>query len=243
MKVTSSRLRNNLNLPKANSYLKSILSCSLLLLLTFQVSAQYYLTTSQEISSEVNTKNPSLMIEQITRHTFTRLQNESVQIRKNPNLLKEIIKKEISPYFNHRYAAAKVLGKKHFKNATKEQFNAFSSTFREFVITSYAQIFTLYTDQTVKYQPSKQYKDRKIISVSLEIISNSRPPVDISFKLRVNKKTKEWQVFDLVAEGISFLDSKRSELNKLLNEKGIEFTNDILIEKSLSDIRFNKVKA
>ncbi len=58
----------------------------------------------------------------------------------------------------------------------------------------------------------------------------------------MNKKTKEWKVFDLVAEGISFLDSKRAELKKLLNDKGIESTNAFLIKKSQHDIRFNTDK-
>jgi phospholipid transport system substrate-binding protein len=58
----------------------------------------------------------------------------------------------------------------------------------------------------------------------------------------MNKKTEEWKIFDLVAEGISFLDSKRAEFNKLLISKGIESTNALLIKKSLADIRFNKGK-
>jgi len=224
-----------LNLYNTHNYKKNALFGILLFLFIFQLSAK-------EVSSKVNTTDPFIMVEQIANQVFSRLQNESIQIRKNPNLLKNVIREEVSPYFNHRYAAAKVLGNVHFRKATKKQFNDFSGTFGEYVITSYAQIFTLYTNQTIKFQPSKTFKNKKIISVVMEIISTSRPPVDISFKLRMNKKTKEWRIFDLVAEGISFLDSKRSELNKLLNEKGIESTNEFLIKKSLSDVRFSTGK-
>ena len=201
--------------------------------------SSYSVNAKDVLINKIDTKNPFLMVEQITNRTFLRLKNESTQIRQTPNLLKVVIKEEIIPYFNHRYAAAKVLGNVHFKNISKDQFNQFSVNFREYVGTSYAQIFTLYDNQTVNYLPRKKFKNKKIISVSIEIISTSRPPIDISFKLRMNKKTNEWKIFDLVAEGISFLDSKRAELNKLLNKNGIESTNTFLMKKSLSDIHFN----
>ncbi len=224
-----------MNLYNTHNYKKNALFGILLFLFIFQLSAK-------EVSSKVNTTDPFILVEQVASQVFSRLKNESIQIRNNPNLLKNVIREEVSPYFNHRYAAAKVLANVHFRKATKKQFNEFSGTFREYVITSYAQIFTLYTNQTIKFQPSKTFKSKKIISVAMEIISTSRPPIDISFKLRMNKKTKEWKIFDLVAEGISFLDSKRAELNNRLNEKGIESTNGFLMKKSLSDIHFHTDK-
>lgn len=204
--------------------------------------SSYSVNSKDVLTNKIDTKNPFLMVEKITNRTFLRLKNESTQIRQTPNLLKLVIKEEILPYFNHQYASANVLGNVHFKNISKDHFNQFSVSFREYVGTSYAQIFTLYDNQTVKYSPNKKFKNKRIISVSIEIIGTSRPPIEISFKLIMNKKTEEWKIFDLVAEGISFLDSKRAEFNKLLISKGIESTNALLIKKSLADIRFNKGK-
>ncbi len=201
--------------------------------------SSYSVSAKDVLTNRINTQNPFLMVEQITNRTFLRLKNESTQ---TPNLLKLVIKEEILPYFNHQYASAKVLGNVHFKNISKDHFNQFSVSFREYVGTSYAKIFTLYDNQTVKYSPNKKFKNKRIISVSIEIIGTSRPPIEISFKLIMNKKTEEWKIFDLVAEGISFLDSKRAEFNKLLISKGIESTNALLIKKGLADIRFNKGK-
>jgi len=212
---------------------------TLFFMVTLFFLLSYSVNAKEALINKIDTKNPFLMVQQIADRTFLRLKNESAQIRQTPNLLKVVIKEEILPYFNHKYAAAKVLGNVHFKNISKDQFNQFSVNFREYIGTSYAQIFTLYDNQTVKYYPSKKFINKKIISVSIEIISSSRPPIDISFKLRMNKNTKEWKIFDLVAEGVSFLDSKRAELNKLLNENGIESTTTFLMKKSLSDIRFN----
>jgi phospholipid transport system substrate-binding protein len=204
-----------------------------LLLFTFQLKAE------EVLHKEIDSKNPFLMVEQISEHIFIRLQNESVAIKKDPNMLKNIIREEIMPHFNHRYAAAKVLGNVHFKKLSKDQFLEFSRIFKNYVITSYAQIFTLYENQKVKYQPTGKFENKKILTVSMEILSDVRPPVNITFMLKINRQTQEWKVFDLIAEGVSFLDSKRVELGKLFNKKGVKATSLILKEKSLATIKFS----
>ena len=40
-------------------------------------------------------------------------------------------------------------------------------------------------------------------------------------KMRLNKKTSEWKVFDLVGENISILDAKESEISPIIKSKGI----------------------
>ena len=43
----------------------------------------------------------------------------------------------------------------------------------------------------------------------------------MEFKLRRDKKTGEWKAFDLIAEGISLLDSKQSEWSTKIRQDGI----------------------
>ena len=45
---------------------------------------------------------------------------------------------------------------------------------------------------------------------------------EIIFKMRLNKKTGSWKAYDMVAEGISLLSAKQSELTGLIREKGID---------------------
>ena len=40
--------------------------------------------------------------------------------------------------------------------------------------------------------------------------------------MRLNKKTSEWKVFDLIGENISILDAKSSEISPIIKSKGIQ---------------------
>jgi phospholipid transport system substrate-binding protein len=49
-----------------------------------------------------------------------------------------------------------------------------------------------------------------------------------AFKLRKIKKTQHWKTYDLEAEGISLLSSKRSEFAAIIRQQGIEAVIDVM---------------
>ncbi len=49
-----------------------------------------------------------------------------------------------------------------------------------------------------------------------------RPEIKIAFKVCKDSKTNEWKAYDMVAEGISMLNSKRSEFESILRQEGID---------------------
>ena len=65
-----------------------------------------------------------------------------------------------------------------------------------------------------------------------------RCPIDISFRVRKNKKTLEWKAYDMVAEGVSLLDSKQAELSGLIRQKGLPYVTEMLKTKSDKEIVF-----
>ncbi len=182
-------------------------------------------------AATVDQTNPYTMMDKVSSTMFARLKAEQKQIRSNPEELRTIVKQELLPYINVRYAAYKVLGS-NLKNTTKEQRNAFVAAFSDYLVASYAQVLTQYSDQKIEIEPAKAIPaDRSIISVRVDIIDQSRPPIRLDFKLRLNKKTKEWQGFDMVAEGVSMISTKQSEWSGQLRTKGID-----AVTKSLQDL-------
>ena len=190
----------------------------------------------------IDQSNPYTMIKDVADKTFSRFANESVAIKGNPNLLKDIVREELMPYINYKYSAFKVIGK-HLKKTTKEDRAAFIPVFREYLISSYAQAFTLYDNQTIEFEPEKSFEGKKIIAVNTRIIMTGRDNIDVAFKVRLNKKTKSWQAFDLVAEGVSLLDSKQAELSNIIRQKGLPYVTDLLKKKSNQDVSFKSDSA
>ncbi|AOW76788.1 hypothetical protein A3Q34_07935 [Colwellia sp. PAMC 20917] len=186
----------------------------------------------------VDSKNPYAMIETVAKVTFKRFSDEQPEIRKNPEILKDIVREELMPYINYRYAALKVIGFKNFEQTTSQSRADFVDVFREYLVTSYAQVFTLYKQQEVEFEPERDFDDAKVVAVRTSVLDPGRPPIDISFRVRRNTTTNEWKAYDMVAEGVSLLDSKEVELSGLIRQKGLPYVTEMLKEKSDQKIVF-----
>ncbi len=188
-------------------------------------------------AADVDKKDPYQMIKTVADITFKRFANEQSAIRAEPNLLKTIVREELMPYINYQYAAYKVIGS-NFKKTNKADRADFVPAFREYLITSYAQVFTLYNNQKVEFAPARDFSDQRVVSVETSVMEPGRAPINISFRVRKHKKTGDWKAYDMVAEGISLLDSKQAELSSLIRQKGLAHVTEMLKEKSERSIVF-----
>jgi phospholipid transport system substrate-binding protein len=68
------------------------------------------------------------------------------------------------------------------------------------------------------------------------VIDPGKPDINIEFKLRRGRDSENWLVFDMVAEGISLLDSKRAEFGNLIRKQGLSSVTQILLEKAKAPI-------
>lgn len=194
------------------------------------------------MAAEVDKTQPYSMMKQVAEVTFERLKNEQPQIKQDPNLLKTIVEEELMPYVNDRYAALKLLGP-NLKGAKREDVGEFITAFRAYLVTSYAQVLTQYTDQQIEFGPEpKLDPSKRITSIKVDIIDAPRPNIKLEFKLRKDKKTGEWLAFDMVAEGISLLSSKQSEWNTQIRQDGILAVAKDLEKLAAQPIRFEAAK-
>ncbi|HAS61856.1 MAG TPA: toluene tolerance protein, partial [Vibrio sp.] len=189
-------------------------------------------------AAEIDKTQPYQMMTGVAEVAFERLKAEQTTIKQDPNHLKLIVDEELMPYVNYKYAALKVLGP-NVKKANKADVIEFMEAFREYLIASYAQVLTQYTDQEIEFEPEKKLdSSRTITSVKVDIVDSPRPNIKLEFKLRQNKKTGEWQVFDMIAEGISLLSSKQSEWSGKLRQEGILSVAKDLENLAAQPIRF-----
>lgn len=196
------------------------------------------LLTSNVSAQEVDKTQPYEMMKAVSESTFARLKAEKEVIREQPDILKTVVEEELMPYVNYRYAALKVLGT-NLKKAKKEDIPEFIEAFHQYLVTSYAQALTLYSDQTIEFEPEKPIPDgKRITSIKLDVIDAPRPNIKLEFKLRKDKKSGEWKAFDMVAEGISLLSSKQSEWNGKIRKDGIPAVSEELYRLAAQPIRF-----
>ena len=207
--------------------IKKIIYTLLPIMLVFNVSAK-----------EIDKTKPYEMMKQVSEHTFARLKAEQNRIRKEPNYLKVVVDEEMMPYVNEKYAALKLLGP-NLKGAKRADVSEFIRAFRGYLVTSYAQALTQYSNQKIEFGPMPKLEEGKSITkIKVEIIDSPRPNIQLEFKLRRNKKTGDWKAFDLIAEGISLLDSKQSEWSTKIRQDGILSVAKDLEKLAETPIRF-----
>jgi phospholipid transport system substrate-binding protein len=201
------------------------------------------LMSTQTIADEnIDRTQPYQMMTQVAEKSFERLKNEQENIHRDPELLKVIVEEELMPYVNAQYAALKLLGP-NLKGANRKDVRVFIDAFRKYLVSSYAQVLTQYSDQMIQFGPEPKIKsDSRITSIKVDIIDAPRPNIKLEFKLRKNKKSGEWKAFDMVAEGISLLSSKQSEWNGKIRQDGILSVADELEKLAAQPIRFESNK-
>ncbi|MDF7647260.1 phospholipid-binding protein MlaC [Candidatus Pantoea formicae] len=154
--------------------------------------------------------------------TFTRLKNEQPKIKQDPNYLREVVRQELLPYVQIKYAGALVLGR-YYREATPAQREAYFAAFGDYLAQAYGQALALYHGQTYQIQQPQPIGDANIVAIRVTILDpNGRPPVRLDFQWRKNSQTGNWQAYDMVAEGISMITTKQNEWSDLLRTKGID---------------------
>lgn len=196
--------------------------------------------TSFTLQADTNVKeikDPYKMMEVVADNTFSRIARDQEKIAADPEVLRQIVNDELVPYIDSRYAALRVIGTSaDLKNTPREDLLAFVDAFQSYMISTYAGVFTQYRDQKVIIEPARAIENQKIITIKTRVIDPGKPDINIEFKLRRGRDADSWLVFDMVAEGISLLDSKRAEFGNLIRQQGLKNVTQILLEKAKAPI-------
>lgn len=179
-----------------------------------------FLISSPSVFSQEQT--PHQVIEGLGDSLFKRLSEEQKHLNTQPELVREIIEQELMPHVDYRYAAFKILGK-HIKKISKEQREEFALAMRDYLTVIYVNALSQYKNQKITFEPAtKETKGKKMAIVKALITEQGTPDIAINFKLRLNKKTKQWKAFDMVIEGISLINAKHVEISSRIRASDIQ---------------------
>ena len=168
-----------------------------------------------------NKTSPYTLVQSLGDAIFTSVAAAKAQPN-NQMLMELIVERQLMPYIDVKFAAYKILGPQ-LKKSDKEERTLFVDAMEKNLVATYSAALAQYNDQSIVYEPAKAVGDKKTVAIKTELVSQAQPAVNMTFKLRKNKKTGEWKAYDLVVEGISLVDSKRAELSKPLRANGITY--------------------
>lgn len=191
-------------------------------------------------NAAVDKTNPYSVMNEAANNTFTRLKSDQPKIKQDPNYLRVIVREELLPFVQIKYAGALVLGR-YYKDATPAQRDAYFKAFGDYLQQAYGQALALYRDQTYQVQPEQSYAGQDIIAIRVTIIDpHGRPPVRLDFQWRKNSQTGEWQAYDMIAEGVSMISTKQNEWADILRQKGIDGLTERLKQAAMQPITLDQ---
>lgn len=188
------------------------------MLKTLRIVVLLLLWSTTTVSAE--SEDPYLFVKSVASATFAKMKQDQALINSSPNHIRSIVEQELMPHVDHVYASLSVLGTSA-KDVPKEKLIEYFDEFRLFLITTYSVSLSNYTNQLVEFEPSRPLDGRRTVSVKAMIKESGKPDINITFQVRRNKDN-EWKAYDLIAEGISLVQSKRAEFAPIIRQKGID---------------------
>ncbi|MCA6952654.1 phospholipid-binding protein MlaC [Pectobacterium polaris] len=174
------------------------------------------------LANAADQTNPYRLMNEAAEKTFDRLKNEQPKIKQNPDYLRTVVREELLPYVQVRYAGALVLGR-YYKDSTPAQRDAYFKAFEAYLEQAYGQALAMYNGQSYQIAPEQPLGNADIVSIRVTIIDNSgRPPIRLDFQWRKNSKTGNWQAYDMIAEGVSMITTKQNEWAAILRQNGVD---------------------
>ncbi|MCP5369667.1 MAG: ABC transporter substrate-binding protein [Rickettsiaceae bacterium] len=161
------------------------------------------------------------------------LMTESHELLHNKSLSEEQMKQQVSTLLRANlhlnWMAKQSLGR-NIKSVSKEQLKNFTKVYAEFVIHSYSNLVKSYKGEKGRLIRIHRISNN-LFMVDTEILSpNDGTHTEVKYLVHelTNKGNIRFLVGDIITEGVSLLDSQRSEFNQILSNKGIEgLINDI----------------
>jgi phospholipid transport system substrate-binding protein len=131
-----------------------------------------------------------------------------------------------------------VLGR-FWKEVTEPQKKAYLAEYERFLVRNYASGFADYSGGTFKVTGSQDEGDEEFI-VNMEIASAEAGSEPVLVDYRVRNEKGGFKVYDIIVEGVSMIQTQRSEFSSILNSEGIEYLTKQLASKSVAPIVADK---
>lgn len=162
------------------------------------------------------TPNPVSMLKGTTSKLISALKQNRSKLRSQPSYVYKIVDKVLLPQVDTIVMAQSVLGRTGWRKATPAQRREFTNEFTNTVIRTYASALSAYTNEKVVFSPLRGgYQGRQVIQINSKIMRQNGPPVAITYSVIL--RNGKWKIFDLNVEGISLLQSFRSQFSAQLS--------------------------
>lgn len=158
--------------------------------------------------------SPVPMLEQTAQQIIANLKANQSRLKHDPSIINQAIRTYLLPHIDVQGMSRSVLGRQAWMKATAAEKQAFSQEFTQLVIRTYASPLAEYSGETVAFTPVRGSVDAHFIRVNSVISRPNGQHIPLSYNLV--SKSGQWKIYDLSVEGVSLLQSFRTQFSDIL---------------------------
>ena len=162
---------------------------------------------------------PYELVTKVAEQTLKDLDAHRSEYAKDPNKVRQLVDKNMLPYFDTSYAAQLVLGK-NWRTATPEQRKRFVDGFYQSMLQNYGTALLDFTPDRLKILPFQGKPEDTQATVRSEVRRDNGTRVPVNYTLR--KTPAGWKAYDVTIEGISYVKSFRTDFGSEIQQKGLD---------------------
>ena len=177
--------------------------------------------------------SPSKLVLDNSTRVLATLESRRAEFTANRAKLSQFINSEFSTMFDRDYAARLVLGR-HARGASDADVKAFADALADNLMARYgSSLLDFNTKLKVRVKSETALPRGLGVKVSSELIRSGGNPIPVDYLM--HPSGNGWKVFDVMVEGVSFVQTFRQQFDAELQRKSIA--------QVAADLRSGQLKA
>jgi phospholipid transport system substrate-binding protein len=164
-------------------------------------------------------EGPTEVVQEAAQGMLSELDRDRDAYRHDPAKVQQLVGKYLLPHFDTESSARVVLGV-HWRNATPEQRKHFIDAFTHSLLTNYGSAITAFSADRLKIFPTKVDPDATRATVRTEVKRENGKRVAVNYYL--HKTPQGWKAQDVAIDGISYVNSYRTDFGEQIEAQGID---------------------
>jgi phospholipid transport system substrate-binding protein len=162
---------------------------------------------------------PTEIVQAAAQGMLNDLDKDRAAYKRDPAKVGQLVDKYLLPHWDTDYSARLVLGK-FWRTATPEQRQRFIDAFYHSLLTNYGAALADFTSDRLKIFPSNVDPAKSTATVRTEVRRDSGDRVAVNYYMHTTPQG--WKAWDVVIDGISYVNSYRTDFGAQIEQQGID---------------------
>lgn len=165
--------------------------------------------------------DPVNLLQSIANQMISNLKSHKATLKSNPSYVYSLANRLVVPHADVDEMSKRVLPPATWNSANASQRARFQKEFTTLLVRTYASALANFTDETVQFYPVRGgYAGKSTVKVDSQIIRSDGPSIPVSY--RMISHGSSWMLYDMIVDGVSMLQSFRSQFSDQLSQGDID---------------------